>query len=293
MERYNHPTVSTLFLVATPIGNLQDISPRALEVLRAVSCIAAEDTRTAKQLLNYFEIHTPVTSFFEHSKQAKLEHLLDVLRAGDVAVISEAGMPGINDPGEALVRAAIARGHRISPIPGPSAVLTALVASGISANAFLYVGYLPREPQARRKLLRELVHERDTIVAFETPHRLRAALADMDSILGATRQLCVARELTKKFEEFQRGTLADVRAHFERNEPRGEFTFVIAGSTTDDKQPTTEAAWSDARVSKEFRALLKQGVPRTEAVKRVARASGRDRRGVYELVLRQTKSGER
>ena len=122
--------MSTLFLVATPIGNLQDISPRALEILRAVSCIAAEDTRTAKQLLNYFGIHTPVTSFFEHSKQAKLEHLLDLLRAGDVAVISEAGMPGINDPGEALVRAAIERGHRISPIPGPSAVLTALMASG-------------------------------------------------------------------------------------------------------------------------------------------------------------------
>ena len=276
--------MSTLYLVATPIGNLQDISPRALATLRGVSLIAAEDTRTAKQLLNHFEIHTPVTSFFEHSKQNKITHLLDVLENSDVAVISEAGMPGINDPGEALVRAALDRGHRISPIPGPSAVLAALVASGLSANAFLYVGFLPREPQARRKFLRELANERDTIIAFETPHRLRAALKDMETIFGVTRQICVAREVTKLFEEFQRGTIVQVRAHFEANEPRGEFTLVIAGASNIERE-TSNVEWDDARVKQEMRVLLKKGVPRTEAVKRIARASGRERRAVYDMLL--------
>lgn len=274
-----------LYLVATPIGNLQDISPRALDTLRGVALIAAEDTRTAKQLLNYFDIHTPVTSFFEHSKQNKIERILDALDENDVAVISEAGTPGINDPGYELARQALARGHRVSPIPGASAVLTALVASGISANAFYYVGFLPREPQARRKFLRELVHERDTIVAFETPHRLRDALKDLENIFGAARKICVARELTKKFEEFQRGTIGEVRAYFEENEARGEFTLVIEGQTADDGRRTTDMVWDDARVKKELRALLKKGVPRTEAVKRIAKASGRERRAVYELTL--------
>ncbi|OQY90145.1 MAG: 16S rRNA (cytidine(1402)-2'-O)-methyltransferase [Chloroflexi bacterium UTCFX4] len=278
-----------LYLIATPIGNLQDISPRALETLRAVSLIAAEDTRTAKQLLNYFDIHTPVTSFFEHSKQNKINHILDALEKNDVAVISEAGTPGINDPGYELVREAIARGYRVSPIPGASAVLTALVASGISANAFYYVGFLPREPQARRKFLRELVNERDTIIAFETPHRLRDALKDLENIFGATRKICVARELTKKFEEFQRGTIGQVREHFEKNEVRGEFTLVIAGATADNGRRTTNVVWDDARIVKEMRALLKKGVPRTEAVKRIAKASGRERRAVYEMMLNESR----
>lgn len=279
--------VHILYLVATPIGNLQDISPRALETLRAVSLIAAEDTRTAKQLLNYFDIHTPVTSFFEHSKQNKINHLLDALQENDVAVISEAGTPGINDPGYELVREAIARGYRVSPIPGASAVLAALVASGINAGAFYYVGFLPREPQARRKFLRELVNERDTIVTFETPHRLRDALKDLENIFGATRKICVARELTKKFEEFQRGMIGEVREHFEKSEVRGEFTLVIAGRGTGGGGRGMEVVWNDARIVKEMRALLKKGVPRTEAVKRIAKASGRERRAVYEMTVRE------
>lgn len=285
--------MSTLFLVATPIGNLQDISPRALDTLRGVSLIAAEDTRTAKQLLNHFEIATPVTSFFEHSKTPKLHQLLDSLASGDVAVISEAGMPGINDPGFELVVQAIALGHRISPIPGPSAVLTALVASGISAGAFYYAGFLPREPQARRRLLRELASESDTIVAFETPHRLRDALADLENILGASRQICVARELTKMFEEFQRGSISDVRAHFLAQEPRGEFTLVIAGRSTDSGRPTThdqqlttnDLPWDDARVKREFQKLTRAGVPRSDAVKLISRAAKWDRRRVYQLTM--------
>ncbi|MBI4670276.1 MAG: 16S rRNA (cytidine(1402)-2'-O)-methyltransferase [Chloroflexi bacterium] len=280
--------MTTLFLVATPIGNLEDISPRALETLRAVSLIAAEDTRTAKQLLTYFEIHTPVTSFFEYSKTNKLERILDALERGDVAVVSEAGMPGINDPGYELVREAIARGHRVSPIPGPSAVLTALVASGLPAHAFYYAGFLPREPQARRRFLRDLVDERDTLVVFETPHRLRDALEDLENIFGAARRICVARELTKKFEEFQRGTIRQVRAYFQTVEPRGEFTLVIGGQKSTVKRPTSseDDAWDDVRVKREFNRLIAQGMPRTDAVKRIAKQSGRERRAVYELTQR-------
>jgi len=148
-----------LYLVGTPIGNLEDISPRALNVLRSVSLIAAEDTRTARQLLTHYDIHTPVTSYYEHNKLSKLDRILDALQYGDVAVISEAGMPGLSDPGYELVRAALRQNARVSPVPGPSAVLAALVASGIAADKFFYLGFLPREPQARRKLLRQVARE--------------------------------------------------------------------------------------------------------------------------------------
>lgn len=278
--------MSVLYLVATPIGNLEDISPRALETLRGVSCIAAEDTRTAKQLLNHFEIHTPVTSFFEHSKSEKVGHILAALDANDIAVISEAGMPGINDPGYELVSKALARGHRVAPIPGPSAVLTALVASGISANSFYYAGFLPREPQGRRKFLRELADEPETLVMFETPHRLRAALADMEAIFGGTREICAARELTKMFEEFQRGTIARVRAHFDETEPRGEFTLVVQGRGARAARETgKQIEWDEARVRAEFAKLARKNIPRSEAVKQIARASKWDRRRVYQVTL--------
>jgi 16S rRNA (cytidine1402-2'-O)-methyltransferase len=279
--------VSTLYLVGTPIGNLEDISIRALEILKQASLIAAEDTRTARQLLSYFDIHTPVTSFFEHSKLTKVDRILDALSTGDVAVISEAGMPGINDPGYELVRAAIARGLRVSPIPGPSAVLTALVASGLPAQSFYYLGFLPRDPQARRKLVRAVASEPLTLIAFETPHRLREALADLAQILGADRQVCVARELTKKFEEFRRGTLAEVRAHFDKHTPRGEFTLVISGNAAHLTRRAGEDAWNDARIRREFKRLIADDVPRTTAVKRIARAAGRDRRAIYDLTLRE------
>ncbi len=292
--------MSTLYLVGTPIGNLEDISPRAIDTLKAVSLIAAEDTRTAYKLLNHFDIHTPVTSFFEHSQLAKLGRILDTLEAGDVAVISEAGMPGVNDPGYELVQAALARGHRVDPVPGPSAVLAALVGSGLPAGAFYYLGFLPREPPARRKLLREIAKEPDTLVAFETPHRLRAALVDMEAILGSSRRVCIARELTKVHEEFRRGTLGEVRAYFEVNEPRGEFTLVIEGETSSLRRTTSEVRqrtrrhrtplthderWDDARVRREFKKLVQEGMSRTDAVKQVARAAKRERREVYELTL--------
>lgn len=324
--------LSVLYLVGTPIGNLEDISLRALMILRSVALIAAEDTRTARQLLNHFDIHTPLTSYYEHSKLSKLDRILDALATGDVAVISEAGMPGINDPGYELVHAALERGYRVSPIPGPSAVLAALVASGLEAGAFYYLGFLPREPQARRKLIRQVVNEPMTLICFETPHRLRDALKDLHDLLG-DRPMCAAREVTKLFEEFKRGTISQVRAYFDANDPRGEFTLVIEGRTMgDDRRRMNDGSrsiapggdvvslcetttrntregvfsglrcadasgrptgtrnekreWDEARLVREVRKLLKQGVPRTEAVKRVAQQAGRDRREVYQLTLK-------
>jgi 16S rRNA (cytidine1402-2'-O)-methyltransferase len=278
-----------LYLVGTPIGNLEDISLRAIQVLQDVSLIAAEDTRTAKQLLTHLHIHTPVTSYYEHQRLSKLHRIIDALEVGDVAVISEAGMPGLSDPGYELVRAAIARNIRVSPVPGPTAVLAALVASGLPADAFYYLGFLPREPRQRRKLLQEVKGETTTLIAFEAPHRLRESLEDLENILGP-RKVCVAREVTKLFEEFRRGPLPDVRKYFDQVEPRGEFTLVIHGASGEGKAVSAkQASWSDERVKRRVRALMTKGVPRTEAVKRAAREGRRERREVYAMSLKESR----
>lgn len=275
-----------LYLVATPIGNLEDLTLRAVRVLKQVSLVAAEDTRTARRLLTHLQISQPITAYFEHSRLSRVNQILDALEHGDVAVISEAGMPGLSDPGYELVRAAIAHGYRVVPIPGASAVLAALVASGLPTDQFVYLGFLPRQKSARRKFLQSIADESRTLVAFEAPHRVRESLDDLAAILG-NRALCVARELTKLYEEFFRGTVDDARNYFAEHPPRGEFTLVIAGKP-DDKSPTTkdrQQDWDDARVIAAVRRLIAQGTPRTEAVKRVARESARDRREVYELAV--------
>jgi len=217
-----------LYVIATPIGNLEDISLRALRLLREVRLIAAEDTRTTRHLLNAHNIRTPLTSYHEHSKRAKLDYLLDYLEKGDLALVSEAGMPGLSDPGYELIIAAIERGISVVPIPGASAVITALVVSGLPTDQFLYLGFLPRRKGQRQRLLSSIVDEPRTIVAFETPHRLREALTDIEETLG-NRRLSVCRELTKVHEEIFRGRVSQAREHFA--EPRGEFSLVIEGKT--------------------------------------------------------------
>jgi 16S rRNA (cytidine1402-2'-O)-methyltransferase len=217
-----------LYVIATPIGNLEDISPRALRLLREVKLIAAEDTRTTRHLLNAYNIKTPLISYHEHIKRAKLDYLLDYLEKEDLALVSEAGMPGLSDPGYELIVAAIERGISVVPIPGASAVITALVVSGLPTDQFLYVGFLPRRKGQRQRLLNSIVDEPRTIVAFETPHRLREALSDIEEILG-NRRLSVCRELTKIHEEIFRGRVSQAREHFV--EPRGEFSLVIEGKT--------------------------------------------------------------
>ena len=224
--RYNYLIVPALYAIATPIGNLEDISLRALRCLREVKLIAAEDTRTTRHLLNFYNIKTPVTSYHEYSKRAKLDYLLDCLEEGDVALVSEAGMPGLSDPGYKLIVAAIERGILVVPVPGASAVTAALVVSGLPTDQFLYLGFLPRRQGRRQRLLSSIVGEPRTIVAFEAPHRLRGTLSDIQETLG-DRRLAICRELTKVYEEVFRGRVSQAREHF--TEPRGEFTLVIEG----------------------------------------------------------------
>jgi 16S rRNA (cytidine1402-2'-O)-methyltransferase len=217
-----------LYVIATPIGNLEDISLRALRLLREVKLIAAEDTRKTRHMLNAYSIKTPLTSYHEYSKRAKLDYLLDYLEKEDLALVSEAGMPGLSDPGYELIVAALERGIPVVPIPGASAVITALVVSGLPTDQFIYVGFLPRRKGQRQHLLGSLVDEPRTIVAFETPHRLRETLDDIEEILG-DRRLSICRELTKVHEEIFRDRVSQAKEHFV--EPRGEFSLVIEGKT--------------------------------------------------------------
>ncbi|MCX6013952.1 MAG: 16S rRNA (cytidine(1402)-2'-O)-methyltransferase [Chloroflexi bacterium] len=215
-----------LYVVATPIGNLEDISLRAIRILKEVSLIAAEDTRKTRILLNKYEIQTPLTSYFEHNKITKLPRILGALEQEDVALVSEAGMPGISDPGYELVKAAIQLGITVVPIPGPSAVVTALSVAGLPANEFIYIGFLPREKKKKKKLLVSISEEPRTIVAFESPYRVLASLGAIRDVLG-DRQIAVCRELTKLYEEIFRGTITEALEHFKK--PKGEFTLVIEG----------------------------------------------------------------
>ncbi|MCX6005482.1 MAG: 16S rRNA (cytidine(1402)-2'-O)-methyltransferase [Chloroflexi bacterium] len=216
-----------LYIVATPIGNLEDITLRALRVLQEVHLIAAEDTRTARKLLTRYNIKTRLTSYFEHNKRTKLQSLLDTLESNDVALISEAGTPGISDPGYELIKEAIANNIEVVAVPGSSAVITAIAVSGLPTDQFVYVGFLPRKKSERKLLLRSLISEPRTIVCFESPYRVLAALNEMGDILGE-RRIAVCRELTKMHEEVFRGTIGQAVQHF--NKPRGEFTLVIEGT---------------------------------------------------------------
>jgi 16S rRNA (cytidine1402-2'-O)-methyltransferase len=272
---YNYQVVPALYIIATPIGNLEDISLRALRLLQEVKLIAAEDTRTTRHLLNAYNIKTPVTSYHEHSRQAKLGYLLDCLEKEDVALVSEAGMPGLSDPGYELVVAAIDRGIPVVPIPGVSAVTAALVVAGLPADQFLYLGFLPRRRGQRRRLLRSIAGEPRTIVAFEAPHRFKETLSDIQEILG-DRRLAVCRELTKMHEEVFRGTVSQASEHF--TEPRGEFTLVVEGKTEEKARVTEEA-------EKELRELFQQGTKAKEAISRVSEASGLSKKELYQAWL--------
>jgi 16S rRNA (cytidine1402-2'-O)-methyltransferase len=213
--------------VATPIGNLDDITLRALRVLREVPLVAAEDTRVTRTLFRAHDIHTPLASFHEFSSPSRRARLVDRLSEGDVALVTDAGTPGISDPGFSLVRDALEAGHDVVPIPGPSAPIAALIASGLPTHAFSFHGFLPRTSAARRKFFEQHVSDAQAIVVFESPHRVRKTLEDLVTTLGPDRRVAIARELTKRFEEIVRGTAAEALEHFALHEPRGEFTLVI------------------------------------------------------------------
>jgi len=269
--------MGTLYVVGTPIGNLGDMTFRALETLRAVSLIVAEDTRRARVLLNHFDIDKPTLSLFEHNEAARVERVLRALDAGDVALISEAGMPGLSDPGYDLIRAALEHGVTVTPIPGPTAAIAALVASGLPTDAFVFLGFLPRRAADRRRLLRDVSRERRTLVAYEAPHRLAEALADIQDVLG-DRAIAVARELTKRHEEIWRGAVSGARARF-TGQVLGEVTLVIAGAT--EPRP-----WSEPDIRAAVAQALRDGANISDAARDIAVVSGWPRREVYHIALR-------
>ncbi|MBI1879676.1 MAG: 16S rRNA (cytidine(1402)-2'-O)-methyltransferase [Chloroflexi bacterium] len=265
-----------LYLVATPLGNLEDITLRALRVLREVSLIATEDTRTTGQLLKHFELRCPMVSYYEHNKVTRLERVLEALAEGDVALVSEAGTPLFSDPGYELVRAAIERGFQVISIPGPSALTAALPASGLPMDRFLFLGFLPRKAGDRQRVLQEVVAEKATLVFFEAPHRLRESLNDMIDLLGGDRPIAVCRELTKLHEEIWRGTLMEARQEWKQREPRGEFTLVVGGAPP-------KPDWDQLQIEVSLAKAMAAGASVKDAVRQLAEWSGWGKREVYAL----------
>jgi 16S rRNA (cytidine1402-2'-O)-methyltransferase len=251
--------------------------------LREAHLIAAEDTRHTRQLLTHFDIHTSLTSYFEHNKLTKLETILTALGQGDVALVSDAGTPGINDPGYELVKAALEAGHPVSPVPGPSASIAALAASGLPTDSFLYLGYLPRKSSDRKEALRRIAGLPYTLVFLETPHRLLDALDDLLAVLG-DRPLAAARELTKVYEQFVRGKVSEVRDHFTNNEPRGEFVLVVAGQREAEK-----GRWTYEQVFDAVEHELQDGRKAKEISAQLAEKSGWSKKEIYTLVTRKNK----
>jgi 16S rRNA (cytidine1402-2'-O)-methyltransferase len=267
-----------LYVVPTPIGNLEDITLRAVRVLREVSLIAAEDTRRAAILLSHLDLRTPVTSYFEHNKLSKLDRVLAALEQGDVALISEAGTPGLSDPGYELIRAAIERGYPIVPLPGATAAITALVASGLPTDSFVFVGFLPRKAGERQRALADVRAERRTLIFYEAPHRVAETLEDMLTIFG-DRSICAARELSKVHEEIWRGPLTQAIARFGA-EALGEFVLVVAGAPEADR-------WAEDRVRAALQAEIEHGASASESARKVAEISGWNKRTVYALLNKE------
>jgi 16S rRNA (cytidine1402-2'-O)-methyltransferase len=274
--------MGTLYLVATPIGNLEDMSPRAIRILREVTLIAAEDTRHTGKLLKHFEIATPLTSYFEHNKVNKLDFILGKLSQADVALVSDAGMPAINDPGYELVRAALASGFDVRPVPGPSAPVSALAVSGLPTDAFLYLGYLPHKAGERRRFINHAASVTYTLIFLESPYRIVEALEDILSILG-DRRICVAREMTKMFEEYWRGTVSRAVEYFKSQPARGEFTLVVEGNVKEESGKWTENEMR-AAIDREM-----QGGNRSarEISVELAELSGWKKKDIYALINRK------
>ncbi|MFZ4813183.1 MAG: 16S rRNA (cytidine(1402)-2'-O)-methyltransferase [Phototrophicaceae bacterium] len=269
--------MNTLYIVPTPIGNLEDITLRALRILREVGLIAAEDTRTSRVLLDHYQITTRLTSYHEHNKLTKLDHLLAALMVGDVALISDAGTPGVSDPGYELIRAALDAGYTVVPLPGASAVITALVGSGFPPDQFIYLGFLPKRDKARRDLLHALKDDPRTLIAYENPYRLAESLADVAAAFGQDRLVCVAREMSKLFEEFYRDTAANAAARYATEAPKGEITLVMMGA------PQVETVWDEDRVLEALAARLEAGEKRSVAAAELAKLSGWNKRDIYGL----------
>ena len=273
-----------LFLCATPIGNLGDMTPRAVETLKNVDLIAAEDTRNSIKLLNHFDIHAPMTSYHEFNRFDKADELVRQLLEGkNVACITDAGMPGISDPGEVLVQKCVEAGIEVTVLPGASAVVSALAVSGLPTGRFRFEGFLPREKKETQARLEEIRLDTSTLVFYEAPHRLTRTLETLLSALG-DRKAAICRELTKKHETIERMRLSEALAHYTAEEPKGEFVLVIEGMDPKEKQDLNHAKWEDLSIKDHYQRYLDEGMDRGEAMKKVATDRGIPKREVYQAV---------
>ncbi|HEY9645136.1 MAG TPA: 16S rRNA (cytidine(1402)-2'-O)-methyltransferase [Chroococcidiopsis sp.] len=270
----------TLYVVATPIGNLEDMTFRAVQVLQGVDWIAAEDTRHTGKLLQHFEVTTPQLSYHDHNRHSRLPELIERLQQGKaIALVSDAGMPGISDPGYELVCACVEAGVEIVPIPGASAVVTALSAAGLPTDRFAFEGFLPAKGQERRDRLESLQNEARTLVFYEAPHRVLQTLTDFAATFGGDRPIVLARELTKMHEQFWRGTVEEAIAHYSSYTPQGEFTLLVAGYEA--QQPLL----SESALIAELKDLLQQGLSRSQASRQLAQRTALPRREIYQIAL--------
>ncbi|MEH2197322.1 16S rRNA (cytidine(1402)-2'-O)-methyltransferase [Nostoc sp.] len=274
------PKPGTLYVVGTPIGNLEDITFRAVRILQTVDIIAAEDTRHTGKLLQHFQVKTPQVSYHEHNRTSRIPELLEhLINNKAIALVSDAGMPGISDPGYELVKACIEAGISVVPIPGASAAITALSASGLPTNRFVFEGFLPAKTQQRQEHLESLQTESRTMIFYESPHRLRDTLQDLAEVWGSDRQIVLGRELTKLYEEFWRGTIADAIAHYSQREPQGEYTLVVAGI------PASQPQLTEEELKAELKQLISQGISRSQASRQLAKFTSLPRRQLYQLAL--------
>lgn len=275
----------TLYLCATPIGNLGDMTPRVVDTLRAVDLIAAEDTRNSIKLLNHFEIKTSMTSYHEYNKIEKADYLTEQLLQGkDIALITDAGTPAISDPGEVLVQKCIQLGIPVTSLPGAAACITALTLSGLSTRRFCFEGFLPADKKEKAEVLQELREESRTIVLYEAPHRLKKTLKELYDSVG-NRKVTLCRELTKKFETILPTTLEDALAYYEREEPRGEYVIVMEGKNRREKKEEEKMSWMEVPVEEHMAYYEKEGMDRKSAMKQVAKDRGVTKREIYQYFL--------
>lgn len=273
----------TLYLCATPIGNLEDMTYRAVRMLGEVELIAAEDTRHTRQLLTHFNIHTRLTSYHEHNKFEKGAELIDYILAGnDLICVSDAGLPGICDPGAHLAELAIAKGIKVSPLPGANAGLSALIASGLDTTLFTFVGFLPKTSKKQQEMLAKIKSYAGSLIFYEAPHHLKKTLSALLLGLG-NRRAAIGRELTKKFEEFKRGTLEEIIKYYEENEPRGEFVIIVEGFN--ENQAAAAEENNELSPTELCKSLIDSGLDKKEAMRETAKRLGLSRRAVYQAML--------
>ncbi len=286
LQKMEATMAGKLYLCATPIGNMEDITFRVIRTLKEVDLIAAEDTRHSIKLLNHFEIKTPMTSYHEFNKFDKAKYLVEQMQAGiNIALVTDAGTPGISDPGEELVKQCYEAGIEVTSLPGPAACITALTMSGLATRRFCFEAFLPADKKERRDILEELKTETRTIIIYEAPHRLTKTLAELTEVFGECRRLTVCRELTKRYEEARPTTFAEAMEYFEENEPKGEFVLVIEGISHSELEEEARQDWLSMPIEEHMARYEAEGLSNKDAMKQVAKDRGVSKRDIYQYMM--------